>query len=71
MAFEIPNSCNCENSFESLCFNCYRLERSIEQYAIESALNMGKPDIMGCGHCGFWYDYEDFFEHPCVKNADP
>lgn len=50
-----------------LCFDCNDV---LEEYAIQSALNMGAPDQFGCGICGNWYLNEDFFKHPCIANAN-
>ena len=63
MVCETPNECNDVNWPTNLCPACVE---SIENAAIQSALNMGIPDEFGCGECGLWFLKDDFFLHSCI-----
>lgn len=60
----------CSEQYSYLFNYCKICQEEIEDAAIRSAQNMGTPERAMCGQCGTWYEWSDFLEHPCVKNAN-
>jgi hypothetical protein len=49
----------------NICNDCLEIA-AIETAVIESAMNMGQPEVVRCGHCEEWFTWDGLVTHHAV-----
>jgi len=58
--------CTVEGCKNVAIFDTNVCEDCLVTASIESAKNMGQPEVVRCGHCEEWFKWDDFVTHQAV-----